>query len=362
MRPADDTSSQIRQEVPMVPSGFRMLSLLALMFAFPVLVILSLAAALAGCGQPTLPPSPPQVLASNLPVEAAFGIAVDSTTVYVWPIDPGPVLAIPIDGGTATPVGIQADAFALAVDERRIYWSDGSSILACDKSNCTGSTVLLAASQLHVLDLAIDDTNVYWGTISGDANRDLGTIMKVNKNGGVPLDAGGAPLDGGAALDAGATLDENAPVQLAGAGFPSNVAVDATYVYWVEMQAPNSGVKRVPIGGGTPSQLADSDLIGAMGLALDADNVYFMNGARALYRVSKNGGPPQVMLSSLGTALGLETDGTNLYIGADPALVKVPLAGGFASPLATNLGASYIALDANNVYVAGGDTVLKVAK
>ena len=30
--------------------------------------------------------------------------------------------------------------------------------------------------------------------------------------------------------------------------------------------------------------------------------------------------------------------------------------------LATNLGASYIALDANNVYVAGGDTVLKVAK
>jgi hypothetical protein len=140
MRLMVDTRSQIRQEVPMAVSSFR---LLALMLMLPVLLILALAVAVAGCGQPTLAPSPPQVLASNL-VPSAFGIAVDATTVYVSPFDTGPVLAIPVGGAAAIPVGIQAEGRAIAVDEQRLYWSDGSSLLACDKSNCMGSTVILA--------------------------------------------------------------------------------------------------------------------------------------------------------------------------------------------------------------------------
>jgi hypothetical protein len=65
MRLLVDTSSQIRQEIPMTESTFRPLVLLALMLMYPVLLILSLAMAVAGRGQSTLPPSPSQVLASS---------------------------------------------------------------------------------------------------------------------------------------------------------------------------------------------------------------------------------------------------------------------------------------------------------
>jgi hypothetical protein len=60
MRLLVDTRPQIQQEVPMTESSFR---LLALMIMLPLLLIVALAVAVAGCDQPTLPPSPPQVLA-----------------------------------------------------------------------------------------------------------------------------------------------------------------------------------------------------------------------------------------------------------------------------------------------------------
>ena len=66
MRLLVDTSSQIRQGIPMTESTFRPLVLLALMLLYPVLLILSLAMAVAGRGQSTLPPSPPQVLSSSV--------------------------------------------------------------------------------------------------------------------------------------------------------------------------------------------------------------------------------------------------------------------------------------------------------
>jgi hypothetical protein len=343
--------------------------LLALMLMFPVLLILALAVAVVGCAQPTSP-SPPQVLASDL-VVPAFGIAVDSTTVYVSPLDPGPLLAIPVGGGAATPVGVQAEGRALAVDEQRLYWSDGSSILACDKSNCTGSTVILARSQVGVLDITLDDTNVYWGTVTG--TQGPGHIMKVDKHGGTPVDGGGTPIDGAApdgspALDSSAATGGAAPVEISASNWPYNVAVDAASIYWIEEASGpfqmHSGVMKAPIAGGLVVQLAVDDSYEPMGLALDDNNVYFMNGSGALFTVSKNGGPTHVMLSNLGMIPeGLVTDGTNLYIGANDKLVKVPLAGGFATALATDLiSGSFIALDATSVYLAYGDSVLKVAK
>jgi|HubBroStandDraft_1064217.scaffolds.fasta_scaffold4324370_1 hypothetical protein len=64
MRLIFDTKSQIRQEVSMNESSFR---LFALMIMFPVLLILALAVAVVGCVQPAPPPSPPQVIAMPRP-------------------------------------------------------------------------------------------------------------------------------------------------------------------------------------------------------------------------------------------------------------------------------------------------------
>jgi hypothetical protein len=392
MRLPIDTSSPIRQEVPMAPSGFRVLSLLALMLAFPVLLILSVAVAVAGCGQQTQPQARTQQVLSFLP--GAYGVAVDSTTVYVSiyrsQTAPQPVYAVPVGGGRASDIGIRNMNGALALDEQRLYWSDGSSLLACQKVNCLGSTVLLAASQPGVMDIALDDANVYWGTSAVGSSP--GHIRKVSKSGGTPLvDAGAAPdgstpVDASAALDAGTAPDGTAPTELGLANSPHDVAVDATSVYWVEQGGWNLnptwpvqssfGLMKAPITGGPPVQLAVADSNIPTGLALDDDNAYFMDGGGSLFSVPKSGGPTHLMLSDLGNLIvdGLASDGTNLYIGADAKVVKVPLAGGFASVLATNIGDGFgalptntldvtsIAVDATSVYVADRDIVVKVAK
>ena len=211
----------------MTDSSFR---LLAITILFPVLVIVALAVALTGCDAQLSVAKPAQVLAT---VGGPFGIAVDSTNVYVSTVDPAPLLTVPVGGGAASPVGVQAGGHGIAVDERRLYWSDGQSVLACDKVNCTGSTVMLAPGQLHVLDLVVDATTVYWATASG--TPDQGRILKADKNGGTPVD-GGASTDGGTWADGGASdgggsaVDGGASVEIAVASWPYHVVVDATCV------------------------------------------------------------------------------------------------------------------------------------
>jgi hypothetical protein len=53
-----------------------------------------------------------------------------------------------------------------------------------------------------------------------------------------------------------------------------SVAVDATSVYWVTGPA----LKKMPIGGGTPTVLANAGASteGAMGVAVDATSVYWI--------------------------------------------------------------------------------------
>jgi hypothetical protein len=305
-----------------------------------------------GCGTPSPPPTPPQVLATGI---NPFGIAVDSTTVYVTSFDPGPLLAIPIDGGPAVPVGVQASGKGVAVDERRLYWAGSGALMACDKSNCAGSVVRLAKG--GVWDIKLDATNVYW-TSTG-----TGQIMMADKSGGAPVD-GGLSVDGGVTSDGGVSSDGGA-VQIATARWPYNLAVDATNVYWIDQVQPSSGVLKAPIAGGPAVQLAVSDPIEPGGLALDDDNVYYGNGSGQIFKVSKNGGPPRLLLGDVGWFPGdLAVDGTTLYVGAYTKLLSVPLAGGQPAALAVNLsGSSFIAQDATSIYVAvmGGD-VLKVAK
>ena len=317
----------------MTDSGIR---LLALTILFPVLVIVAVAVALVGCDAQLSAARPPQVLAT---VSSPFGLAVDSTTVYVSQVDPAALVAVPVAGGAGSPLGVQAEGHGIAVDERRLYWSDGRSLLACDKSNCTGSALTLAPGQLGVTDIALDAANVYWTTAADQPGQ--GRVMTMDKNGGTP-------------------------VEIAAATWPYALAVDATNVYWLEQVQPNSGVLKAPIVGGPAVQLAVSDPIEPTAIALDDDHVYFSNGEGTVFVVSKNGGPTKLVLSNLGQfPAGLAADATTLYIASSTKLVRIPLGGGAAETLATGIaGAEGIALDATSVYITDdvGNAVVKVAK
>jgi len=312
-----------------------------------------LVAVVAGCGTPTPPPPPPQVLASGV---HAFGIAVDSTNVYVCSLDRGPMLAIPIDGGAAVPLGFECAGKGVAVDEQRLYWSGSDGLMACDKSNCAGSVVQLANTR-GVWDIVLDANNIYWTTLLANPSQ----ILMTDKHGGTPVVDGGLPLDGGASGDGGTP----APFVIGTARYPYNLAVDGTYAYWIDQMQPNSGVVKAPIAGGPAVQISVSDPIEPGGLALDDQNVYYGNGSGQIFKVSKDGGPTHLLLGNVGWFPGdLLVDGTTLYIGANTKLLSVPLAGGIPGALADLNGSGFIALDETSIYVAddGDGNVLKVAR
>lgn len=328
-------------------------------------LVATLLLVLAGCGTPA--PQAPQPLKYLVGGVQAFGIAVDATTVYVSRLDRALILAIPVNGGTYTDLGVSASGRRPAVDDRRLYWADGNSLLACDKSNCVASVVRLAFSASKVWDIVVDATNVYWSTVDTSITPSTSLIMKIDKNGGTPFDDtpssdGGQPAASGAAGDGGTSA-----IQLAAARRPTIIAVDATSVYWLDDYTPNAGVMKVPIAGGSAVQLSIADPIEPSGLAIDDDNVYYADGAGDVFKVSKDGGTTHVVLSQIGEfPSDLATDGQHLYVATDTKLLSVPLVGGgFPVALATGLqGAGYLALDDTSVYMTtlGNGDVIQVPK
>jgi hypothetical protein len=159
------------------------------------------------------------------------------------------------------------------------------------------------------------------------------------------------------------------------------MTLDATHVYW----SNSSTVAKLPLGGGTPTTLAYE---GSKVIAVDDTSVYWAAGT-SLKKAPLAGGAPTV-LASVENAVAIVVDAEDVYwmdVHPPPApncpdsicprtatLWKLPLAGGSPTALATNqtnptpLG---MVADANNVYWVGAHTsngaevfgvVMKVAK
>lgn len=282
-------------------------------------------------GNPGL--SSAQVLATT---SAPWGLAVDATTIYVagQGVTGGrPVVSVPIAGGSPSPLTTTSN-FTVAIDDTRVYWSDGTSIFSCAKRNCADSTTTLARTPVgETHGIAVDATSVYWATTSG------GKIMKVGKNGG-------------------------AAFTLASGGYPYQVTVDENNVYWTDEQ-PGT-IMKVPTSGGVPVQLATGQ--GPMGIAVDGQNVYFTTSDGKMVQVSKNGGTALTLSDALGNEpWGIATDGVNVYGASmgNGTIVKVPVGGGAVIVLVAGQRApAGIAVDATYVYWTDVDagTVMRTAK
>jgi hypothetical protein len=184
--------------------------------------------AIGGCsGNPT-------VLGSGQ--DYGWNIAVDAMNVY-WTDSPGipnqndgAVVKCAIGGCGMSPSAVasgQERPTNIAVDAQNVYWDrgepSGASLVKCAIGGCDGNpTVLTAlATDMGVGRLVADGKHVYW-TYEGHfdqtgytyTSRHDGTVMKCAIGG-----CGGSPT-----------------VLASNLGAPTDIAVDATSVYWINTQ------------------------------------------------------------------------------------------------------------------------------
>jgi hypothetical protein len=308
-------------------------------------------------------------------------------------------------GGASGVVNIYAvteqSSPSIAIDEANIYWSAGASVLSAPK--CGGAPFTVATSSLGTpTTLAVDGANVYWTDIARLEDGDVGElVMSVHKGGGtvLTLTAQSAFVSGNTiVLPTGLVVDDtdvyvtacasNSPspntvlrvpkgggatVTLASTlRCPVAIAIDAANVYWADDNAPvlpDGAIMRVPKAGGLPVTLAALPESPAGMVAVDGENVYWVEDS-GLWRVPKCGGSAVALaplIDGLGNvffpppALAIDKDG--VYLWTD-GITKVPKDGGAATTLARGpfQPSGGLVLDGTSVYWVSSSGVQKVAK
>ena len=249
----------------------------------------------------------------------------------------GLVIGAPKSGGSPiTLASGQFQPFATAADNTGVYWVSGEGgggigLLEHVPLEGGSSTILVMGSAPdmgEVGDIALDDTNVYWGGFS-----DVWTMPR----------GGGQPVMVCQFLDGSS---------------PSSIVVDETTVY---MNNNVGTLLAVPKTGGTPVTLANqvSQTSSTGRLAVDSNYVYWTDPfAGTVERVAKTGGSVTTIASGQNSPLGIAVSGGNVYWTTaywttymDGSIVKVAASGGVPTTIAWGQqGATEIAVDDTSVY------------
>lgn len=229
--------------------------------------------------------------------DSAVSVIVDDTHVYWSDLGREVIWRARLNGGKQKRVVRSEYPGTLAVDATHVYIAGGGGTLAKARKS-GGKRVELAGVQVPntgFLEIAVDDTHVYWG-VSGPgmvAPKGTGKLLRIAKEGGTP-EVVADNLDGprGLVIDAdhvyfgtGETIVARVPksggeVQKVYVGDPNPqvTAIDETYVYWFGFDAMDdySGyVRRAPRAGG-PAETVVIRVPNPTGLVLSGNRLYWV--------------------------------------------------------------------------------------
>lgn len=269
------------------------------------------------------------------------------------------------------------DANALALDSTNLYW--GSSQNVVKMALATGVQTTLANTQTTPAAITVDASNVYW-TISGSGAA-MGSVMECAIGGcsetPTPLATMLSSPWGIAALgtDVYVGVYSSSPIQAipivpgtatalatTSTGEPAGVAVDASNAYWV---APGGGtVNKCSLGGcGANSTTLASGLMFPSFIALDAGNVYWTDetSGGAVMKCAKTGcsNSPETLASG-GTPAGIFVyNGTVYWADSSPTGGVFSCAAGGCNMVPTTVvnsgAATNVVVDSTHVYwIASG--------
>ncbi len=227
---------------------------------------------------------------------------------------------------------------ALAVDSTGLYWvslSEGSSDGTTNQIALEGGAPVVLAHSVAPNDLALDADAVYVADFHDG-------VLKIPKTGGAPT-----------------VLSD-----FASASVPTTLAVDESGVYWMNSVGTNeqaSTIVKVPKAGGAATTLVEDQPALFGGMALDSTSVYWGGFAGPLMKVSKQGGPPELLAATSIPITRVAVDESDVYytlfdtdVQTQSAVMRVSKAGGETATLVTGK-VFELALDATFVYWSESD-------
>jgi sugar lactone lactonase YvrE len=212
-----------------------------------------------GVARAPLAGGPVSMLYSGAVASGPWGIAVDTAHVYWTDKTANTLLAVPLAGGALKVLakGLSSPD-GVVVDSATVYLADGTNqqvngdILRVPTTGA-GAQSTLAPDQKGPRALALDAVSLYWTDSAPFYPSPTGLIMKVSKAGGMPVKIADAQGD------------------------PLGLAVDDTYVYWVNGDVGT--IVRAPKDGGLSEVLAGGQTY-VTAIAIDDNAIYWTTQAQ----------------------------------------------------------------------------------